>query len=424
MAVATDAAQPAPSARALLPLVVPSLLVGVVAALILLGVSEVAERFEDVLWDTLPGALGIGRYSAAWMLLVLTATGLAVGLVVRFAPGRAGPDPATTGLVDPPLAPRVLPGLLVATALALAGGVSLGPENPITAVNIALAAWLGGRLAPHAPARLWVSLAAAGTIGALFGTPVAAALILTETIAAAPGPGSLWDALFGPLIAAGAGGLTTNLIASPSFDLHLPPFHDPGWADTLSALAVASAGAVLGMAAVYALPPVHAALRRLRDPVARVGAGGVLLGLLAALGGHLTLFKGVDEIKVLAQSPDGWSAGSFALMTVVKLAAVVVATSAGFRGGRIFPAVFAGTSLGLCAHALVPAVDVTLGVACGVLGVLLAVTRQGWLSLFTASVLTADTAVLPLLCVAVLPAWLLVTGRPLMQVGEDGTPRR
>ncbi|MGJ3560504.1 chloride channel protein [Streptomyces sp. INA 01156] len=89
-------------------------------------------------------------------------------------------------------------------------------------------------------------------------------------------------------------------------------------------------------------------------PPADAPAGGVVLGALAALGGHLTLFKGLDEITVLAADPGGWSAGQFATMTVVKLAALLVAASCGFRGGRIFPAVFVGTALGLCAHALVP----------------------------------------------------------------------
>lgn len=59
-----------------------------------------------------------------------------------------------------------------------------------------------------------------------------------------------------------------------------------------------------------------------------------------------------------------------------------------------------------------------------VLGMLLAVTRQGWLSLFTAAVLVSGVSVLPLLCVASLPAWLLVTGRPQMKLRPDGTPLR
>jgi hypothetical protein len=45
-------------------------------------------------------------------------------------------------------------------------------------------------------------------------------------------------------------------------------------------------------------------------------------------------------------------------------------------------------------------------------------------SLFTAAVLVSSPAVLALLCIASLPAWLLVTGRPQMQLREDGTAVR
>ncbi|MER6116974.1 ion channel protein [Streptomyces sp. NPDC001743] len=417
------AAEPA-LARRLLLLILPAVAVGVIAALVLLGVSLLAEQLQDVLWKTLPDALSVGPYSSLWMIVMLTAIGLVTGLAIRTVPGRAGPDPATTGLVDPPLPPRVLPGLLLVTTLSLAGGVSLGPENPITAANIALACWAGRRFAPGTPPALWLALAAAGTVGALFGTPVAAALILSETFASTPGPGALWDRLFGPLAAGAAGALTMTLTAHPSFDLSLPAYPGAHGGDLLSASVIACAGAVLGLAAVYAFPYAHRAFRALRHPVLAMTAGGLLLGLLGALGGHLTLFKGLAEVKELAADPDGWTAGEFAVMAVVKTAALLIAAACGFRGGRIFPAVFCGAALGLCAHALVDGIPVALAVTCGVLGILLAVTRQGWLSLFTAAVLASDTALLPLLCVATLPAWLLVTGRPQMQLHADGTPLR
>ncbi len=169
-------AVPAPRSRRPPPpggccrIVPPAIGVGVVCALILLGVSLLAEQLQDVLWESLPDALGVGRFSSLWMVAMLTATGLAVALVLRAVPGHGGPDPATTGLVDAPMRPGIVPGLLLVTVLALAGGVSLGPENPITAANIALAFWLGRRFAPGAPGEVWVALAAAGTI-ALFGTP-------------------------------------------------------------------------------------------------------------------------------------------------------------------------------------------------------------------------------------------------------------
>ncbi|WP_371619105.1 ion channel protein [Streptomyces sp. NBC_00454] len=422
---------PATPARALLPLVLPALVIGLGSSLLLAAVSEAAELFKDVLWETLPDAIGIGRWSVGWIMAVLTATGIAVGLVVWKAPGHAGPDPATTGLVDAPLSPRVVPGLLLATGLALAGGVSLGPENPITAANIALAYWLGRRLVPGSSGQVWAALGAAGTVGALFGTPVAAALILTESLAAAPRPQnpaertpSLWDQLFAPLVAAGAGGVTSKLLGVPSFGLSLPAFDGPRWPDLLAALLVAPVAAVLGLAAVYAFPYVHRAFRMLPHPVLALTLGGVVLGLLGALGGHLTLFKGLDEIGELAADPKGHSAGALVMMTVVKLAAVLVACGSGFRGGRIFPSVFAGAAFGLAVHALVPAVEPSVAVTCGVLGLLLAVTRQGWLSLFTAAVIAPGIGLLPLLCLALLPAWLLVTGRPQMQLDESGAALR
>ncbi|MEU9288828.1 ion channel protein [Streptomyces sp. NPDC048275] len=410
--------------RRLLPLLVPAMLVGAAAALVLLVVTLLAEQLKDVLWEILPDALGVGRYSVFWMIVMLTATGIAVGLVVWKVPGHAGADPATTGLVDPPLPTRVLPGLLLVTVLALAGGVSLGPENPITATNIALAYWVGSRALPGSSAALWTTLAAAGTIGALFGTPVAAALIFSEVLAEQPGPGALWDRLLPPLLAGGTGALTMTLLEHPSFNLLLPAYTGPHWGDLVGALVVASVGAVVGLAAVYALPHVHRAFSRLGHPMVAIPLGGLVLGLLGALGGPLTLFKGLEEVKTLAADPDGWTAGQFALMFVVKLAALVVAVSCGFRGGRIFPSVFVGVALGLCAHALVPEVNPTLAVVCGVLGVLMAVSRQGWISLFTASALGGDPAVLPLLVLAAVPAWLLVTGKPQMQLHDNGTPIR
>jgi H+/Cl- antiporter ClcA len=359
------------------------------------------------------------------MLVVLTATGVLVGLVVWKAPGRAGPDPATLGLaMTTPLPPVVVPGLLVAAMLMLAGGPSLGPENPVIATNAALAFWLGRRLAPRLPSGLWVALAEAATIGALFGTPVAAALLLSEALAGQQIKGLLWDNVFGPLIAAAAGALTTTLLARSTLDLGLPAIGRPGWDDALSTMVIASAGALLAMVAVYASPYVHGVFRRLRHPMVALPVGGLVLGLLGALGGHLTLFKGLDEVAALARDPEGWSAGQFAGMAVVKLAALLVAASCGFRGGRIFPSVFIGAALGLCAHALVPAVQPALGVAAGVLGVLLAVTRHGWLSLFTAAMLAPDRSILALLCIGSLPAWLLVTGRPQMQLRADGTAIR
>ena len=86
---------------------------------------------------------------------MLTLTGVAVGLIVRYMPGHAGPDPATESLIGMPLPLSALPGL----GLALIVGRRRrqpGPENPITAINIALVAAAGARLLPKVPRMDWI----------------------------------------------------------------------------------------------------------------------------------------------------------------------------------------------------------------------------------------------------------------------------
>jgi len=48
----------------------------------------------------------------------------------------------------------------------------------------------------------------------------------------------------------------------------------------------------------------------------------------------------------------------------------------------------------------------------------LVVTRDGWLSLFMAAAVVPGFKLLPLLCIVMLPAWLLLAGRPLMLVSK------
>ncbi|MFI6443079.1 chloride channel protein [Kitasatospora sp. NPDC050543] len=130
----------------------------------------------------------------------------------------------------------------------------------------------------------------------------------------------------------------------------------------------------------------------------------------------MTLFKGLDQLKELAGEYTTRSGWNLLGLCLIKLLALLVAAACGFRGGRIFPSVFAGAALGFAVNAAIPSVPPALAVTCSILGLLLAVTRQGWLSLFAAAIIVPDYALLPMLIVAALPAWLLVTGRPEMLI--------
>lgn len=405
-----------PRARTMLLLSLPAVAIGIASSLILIVVMKIASVLQNLLWQRLPGTLGIAQDSPLWIIGVLTLTGIAVGLVIRFSQGHAGPDPACEPLIGAPVPPSALPGLIVALILGLAGGVSLGPEHPIMTVNIALAVAIGARLLPRVNRMEWTILASAGTIGALFGTPVAAALIFSQTLNGSSEV-PLWDRLFAPLMAAAAGALTTGLFFHPHFSLPIAHYGQMEMTDILSGAIVAAIAIAAGMVAVWCLPRLHAMMHQMKNPVLVLGIGGFILGILGVIGGPVSLFKGLDEMQQMVAN-QAFSTSDYFLLAVIKLAALVVAAASGFRGGRIFPAVFVGVALGLMLHEHVPAVPAAITVSCAILGIVLVVTRDGWLSLFMAAVVVPNTTLLPLLCIVMLPAWQLLAGKPMMMVNR------
>ncbi|HAV2167591.1 TPA: ion channel protein [Escherichia coli] len=405
-----------PRARTMLLLSLPAVAIGIASSLILIMVMKIASVLQNLLWQRLPGTLGIAQDSPFWIIAILTLTGIAVGLVIRFSQGHAGPDPACEPLIGAPVPPSALPGLIVALILGLAGGVSLGPEHPIMTVNIALAVAIGTRLLPRVNRMEWTILASAGTIGALFGTPVAAALIFSQTLNGSSEV-PLWDRLFAPLMAAAAGALTTGLFFHPHFSLPIAHYGQMEMTDILSGAIVAAIAIAAGMVAVWCLPRLHAMMHQMKNPVLVLGIGGFILGILGVIGGPVSLFKGLDEMQQMVAN-QAFSTSDYFLLAVIKLAALVVAAASGFRGGRIFPAVFVGVALGLMLHEHVPAVPAAITVSCAILGIVLVVTRDGWLSLFMAAVVVPNTTLLPLLCIVMLPAWLLLAGKPMMMVNR------
>ncbi|GHK07866.1 TPA: ion channel protein [Escherichia coli] len=405
-----------PRARTMFLLSLPAVAIGIASSLILIVVMKIASVLQNLLWQRLPGTLGIAQDSPLWIIGVLTLTGIAVGLVIRFSQGHAGPDPACEPLIGAPVPPSALPGLIVALILGLAGGVSLGPEHPIMTVNIALAVAIGARLLPRVNRMEWTILASAGTIGALFGTPVAAVLIFSQTLNGSSEV-PLWDRLFAPLMAAAAGALTTGLFFHPHFSLPIAHYGQMEMTDILSGAIVAAIAIAAGMVAVWCLPRLHAMMHQMKNPVLVLGIGGFILGILGVIGGPVSLFKGLDEMQQMVAN-QAFSTSDYFLLAVIKLTALVVAAASGFRGGRIFPAVFVGVALGLMLHEHVPAVPAAITVSCAILGIVLVVTRDGWLSLFMAAVVVPNTTLLPLLCIVMLPAWLLLAGKPMMMVNR------
>ncbi|NUR25016.1 MAG: chloride channel protein [Catenulispora sp.] len=228
----------------------------------------------------------------------------------------------------------------------------------------------------------------------------------------------LWDKLFAPLVAAGAGALTTDVLNAPSMSVSVPPYDTFHFADLLTSSIVGMAGALLGLGLVYAFPYAYRLFEKVPNALPRLVLGGFVLGLLGAIGGMVTLFKGEKQMGELISGAAGYTTAGLLLVLVVKTLALLTAASSGFRGGRIFPAAFIGVALGLFAQRLIPSMPLAVALASALLGVTIAITQQGWLSFFLAVAIVQDMRLIPLLCVTILPVWLLVTGKPEMVVSS------
>lgn len=63
-----------------------AILIGIACSLILIVAMKVAALLQRVLWSNLPAQLGVSADSPLWIIAMLTATGIAVGLVIRYSP--------------------------------------------------------------------------------------------------------------------------------------------------------------------------------------------------------------------------------------------------------------------------------------------------------------------------------------------------
>ncbi len=330
----------------------------------------------------MPDALRVDPHP--WFALAVTTLGgAAVGVVVRFAPGHGGPRPtAGHGVGETHIGLRPLPGIVLASIISLAIGASLGPEAPLLAVVAATAPWIALRINTPGLAPL-ITQAGIGSIFALlFGSPLAATFVGLETIVIAGR--TLYTFLIPVLVASTTGFLGFRAITHHSLtslaNLEFPAYPQLEIRHFPVAIAIGAAGAFLGLIQVAAFRTLDRALRPLdRVPVAKATLGGIGIGLVALIAGEETLFSGEHELDVLLHNAGAKSVGTLVLIIAGKLVANSISMATGFRGGKIFPIVFIGGTLGIAAHQAFTSIPLAVAVACGMAGATMVILRPAGL---------------------------------------------
>lgn len=152
--------------------------------------------------------------------------------------------------------------------------------------------------------------------------------------------------------------------------------------------------------------------------VLKATLGGVGIGVIALVAGKETLFSGEHELEVLLDDPAAYGAGTLLLILAGKVLALAISLETGFRGGRIFPVLFIGATVGFLTSELFERVPLAVAVACGMAGAGVAIMR---LPVFIALMVAffASPTTIPLIVLACVVGYVLTFDKP-----ELGGPAR
>lgn len=398
-------------------LIVAAIAVVIAAATIAFLVAY--KGLHGLVWEDLPDALGIDDPYSWFALAVTTVGGLVVGVLLRVLPGHGGPGPAEghgIGMEETP--PGTTAGIVVISLVSLTAGASLGPEAALISVALALGTWLAARAKRAGLDRVFGMSGVGSVLSGLFGSPLAPATVVLEM---APVTGHNLYVFLLPVLVASAIGLLTfdAILEGPLLNIDLPSYAQVEALHILEALAVAAVAAGAGLVLIALLRGVRRALEPIAGrTVLKATLGGVGIGVIALVAGEETLFSGEHELEVLLDDPEAYGAGALLLILGGKLLAVALSLETGFRGGRIFPVLFIGATVGFITSDLFERVPLAVSVGCGMAGAAVAIMR---LPVFIALMVAffASPSTVPLIVLACVVGYIISFDKP-----ELGGPAR
>ncbi len=265
----------------------------------------------------------------------------------------------------------------VASALAIGSGAAVGREGPIIQIGSALGSTLGQAIRMQAGQRITlVAAGAAAGIAATFNTPIGGVMFATELML----PEISVDTFLPVAIATGSATFVGRLFfgIQPAFlvPASLSTLPDQSSSGPILLLYVAL-GAVIGVAAALFIRSLHwleDGFDRIPGRYGRHALGmlmvGVLIYLLWRTTGHYYV-EGVGYATIQAALRDQVTppgalplGGFFVLLFACKLLATSISLGSGSSGGVFSPSLFMGAAIGgafaRAAEALLPTVPVSL----------------------------------------------------------------
>lgn len=335
-----------------------------------------------------------------WQVIPLMAIcGLLAGLIIHFIgdPGEIHLIVNNIRFNNGKLNPKNNPSMILSSLLCVASGGSLGPEAPLVQVTGSTGSWMGKlfRLKGEELRSLSIAGMASG-FTALFGAPLGGSLFSLEILHHKHAV-EYYKAIIPAFVASCFSyfifALIIHLGLGPVWDLSA--YEYSGIFDFGYAILFAIIGAGTGWIFILCTKSFKFIFDKKPFPIyIKTLIGGILLGVIAYYF-PITRYFGHHEINELLS-------GDFTLtflisILILKIIAISITVTSGWRGGFIIPLFFVGATLGLIMHQLFPTINLTLAIVSCMAAINACVTRTPMSTTILLGTLTGFGHLIPIL---------------------------
>jgi H+/Cl- antiporter ClcA len=200
--------------------------------------------------------------------------------------------------------------------------------------------------------------------------------------------------LFPSLLASAVATVVFVLLSGTFFEtLYQFPAYAPRAVDLFYAVPLGLVGGAVGLLFMLSLKRLQRLLQPMKTHVVLRGLlGGLGMGLIGALL-PLTLFSGENETADLITHAVEIGVVMLIVLGLAKLFATSLLLATGWKGGYIFPIMFASVALGLAVNLVFPGIPVAVTVAATMAGALVAALKAPlFAALFTLALVQIETS--------------------------------
>ena len=382
---------------------------GLISALVTFTFMALVNVGTGAIWDQAAQALGMD--TRLFTVLVCTLGGLLVGLLVKLFGDHNAIfadlmlEFGRTGRFNY----RNAPGIVITAFVSLVAGGSLGPEAPLADACGGIGTLMADQLKLNEQETRTIGYSGVSAMLAAFITsPFGGALLGLESAqGGAGGKQTYFWVLFPSLLASAVSTVVFVMLSGHFFEtLYKFPAYSPRVVDLFYAVPLGLIGGVVGLLFMLALRRLQGLFQPMKGHVVLRGLiGGLVMGLIGALL-PLTLFSGEEQTIDLITQAAEIGVLMLIVLGLAKLLATSLLLATGWKGGYIFPIMFASVALGLAVNLVFPGIPVAVTVAATMAGALVAALKTPlFAALFTTVLVQKETA--PVIAVAVVVSALL-----------------